>query len=99
MLLTYSGSFSRKSFCQTASEAHACGTPVVAFRIGGLQDIVVHKITGYLAEPFDPIDLANGICWTLSNNFGDSVRNRATQFYSNAIIANKYYECYSNILC
>ena len=34
-------------------EAHSCGTPVVAFNIGGLSDIVDHKQTGYLANPFD----------------------------------------------
>ena len=43
----------QESFCQTASESHACGTPVVGFNIGGLNDIVDHLRTGYLAKAFD----------------------------------------------
>lgn len=43
---------------QTAVEAIACGTPVVAFRTGGLPDIVDDWRTGRLAEPFEPASLA-----------------------------------------
>lgn len=50
-------------FGQAASEAMACGTPVVAFDQTGLRDIVKHKETGYLATPFEPVDLARGITW------------------------------------
>ena len=39
----------------TGLEAHACGTPVVAFATGGLVDIVDPQITGALAQPFDPL--------------------------------------------
>jgi glycosyltransferase involved in cell wall biosynthesis len=55
-------------FGQTATEAMACGTPVVAFGETGLADIVVHKTNGYLAEPFDPHDLARGISWCLEDD-------------------------------
>jgi glycosyltransferase involved in cell wall biosynthesis len=51
----------------TAIEAMACGTPVVSFNIGGMSDIVIHKETGYLAEPFVSVELANGIYWVISN--------------------------------
>jgi glycosyltransferase involved in cell wall biosynthesis len=57
----------QEAFGQTASEAHACGTPVVAFRAGGLVDIVDHHITGALAEPFDPASLASSIRWVLED--------------------------------
>ena len=54
-----------ESFGQTAMEALACGTPVVAFRVGGLPEIVDHHGSGFLASPFDTGELANGIAWIL----------------------------------
>ena len=66
----------------TAVEAHACGTPVVAFHTGGLPDIVEHKRTGYLAQPFHTQDLAAGISWVLEDTqrrigLGHAARQRA----------------------
>jgi glycosyltransferase involved in cell wall biosynthesis len=40
-------------FGMAAAEAAACGTPVVAFRRGGLGEIVVRGVTGFLVEPGD----------------------------------------------
>ncbi|MEX2411860.1 MAG: glycosyltransferase, partial [Candidatus Paceibacterota bacterium] len=37
----------------TVLEAMSCGTPVVAFNIGGVPDMVDHKENGYLAESFN----------------------------------------------
>ena len=51
------------NFPSTGVESLACGTPVVAFRIGGLPDMVDHKMNGYLAEPFEVDDLARGMEW------------------------------------
>ena len=48
-------------------EAMACGTPCVAFRQGGLPDMVDHEISGYLVQPYDINDLAHGITWVLDN--------------------------------
>jgi glycosyltransferase involved in cell wall biosynthesis len=53
------------NFPNTILEALACGTPVVAFNIGGVKDQIDDRITGYIARPFEPEDLADGIKWIL----------------------------------
>ena len=58
----------QETFGQTASEAIACGTPVVAFNSSGLKDIIIHKVNGYLADCYSPEDFKNGIEWALSQD-------------------------------
>jgi glycosyltransferase involved in cell wall biosynthesis len=40
-------------FGLAAAEAQACGTPVVAFRRGGLPEVIVDHVTGFLVPPDD----------------------------------------------
>ena len=49
------------SFNQTAAECMACETPVVAFKNGGIEDIIDHKENGYLAEYKNTEGMVNGI--------------------------------------
>ncbi|MGE4505082.1 MAG: glycosyltransferase [Desulfovibrionaceae bacterium] len=46
-------------------ESLACGTPVVSFAVGGLPEMVEQGITGWLARPEDPADLARGLAWAM----------------------------------
>ena len=92
-----------EAFGQTASEAHACGTPVVAFNTGGLADIVVHRETGYLAKPFDVEDLAAGIEWVLrakasGPGLGIAARERACLLWDSPVVARQYAEVYAKLL-
>lgn len=85
----------QEAFGQTASEAHACGTPVVAFDTGGLPDIVEHQRTGYLAKSFDTVDLAQGLSWVLSDReqhatLGLAARERALGLWSYDRVAGQY---------
>lgn len=92
----------QEAFGQTASEAHACGTPVVAFNVGGLPDIVEHYNTGYLAKPYDITDLAQGIKWVLNNNqdgkLGIQARRKAVEKFSQDVIADQYISVYKQVL-
>ena len=93
----------QEAFGQTASEAHACGTPVVAFNTCGLPDIVSHEITGYLARPFDSEDLARGIMWILSDRRRLSLlrtnsRERAVNLFAYEVVAEQYREVYDRVL-
>lgn len=82
----------QEAFGQTASEAHACGTPVVAFRTGGLVDIVDHCKTGILADPFDSASLSQAIRWVLEDpqrlrHLGFAARERSMRWDSKLIAA------------
>lgn len=88
-------------FAQTASEALACELPVVAFRCTGIQDTVDHLKDGYLAEPYNPEDLANGILWCLNNNnnnrLGKAGREKVLKKYSPEVVGEKYKQLYLSV--
>ncbi len=50
-----------ESFGLVAVEAQACGTPVVAAAVGGLQTAVAHQVSGLLVDGHDPRDFAGAI--------------------------------------
>jgi glycosyltransferase involved in cell wall biosynthesis len=85
----------------TGLEAHACGTPVIAFKVGGLPDIVDHLKTGYLAAPFDIEDLASGVQWVLaesdrSKSLGEAARQRALTLWAPEVVSDLYCQLYSS---
>jgi glycosyltransferase involved in cell wall biosynthesis len=89
----------QETFGQTASEAQACGTPVVAFNTTGLADVVSDRKTGYLAEPYFPDDLAQGIEWVLENDerrdsLSRAARSRAVALWSADVVVPQYMKVY-----
>jgi glycosyltransferase involved in cell wall biosynthesis len=91
------------NLANTVMESMACGTPVVAFNIGGMPDMIDHKINGYLAKPFECHDLADGISWILKNNelrllLSESARKKVIHEYESGHIAQKYLKLYEKIL-
>jgi glycosyltransferase involved in cell wall biosynthesis len=65
----------------TVLEALTCGTPCVAFNIGGMPDLIQHQKNGYLAEPFNVDDFVAGIIWFCIKSQNYSTLNRNT-FYN-----------------
>lgn len=55
------------NFPSTALESCACGTPIVAFDVGGVSEIVVDGKTGLLADSRNIVEMADNIHQILSN--------------------------------
>jgi len=85
-------------------ESQSCGTPVVAFGIGGNGDMIEHERNGYLAKPFDAQDLAKGIEWILKLNENDyselcqNARGKVIEEFDSRVVAQKYIELYREVL-
>lgn len=56
-----------ENFPNTILESMACGTPWVAFDVGGIGDLLQHTPTGYLAAYRDIEDLVSGTLKLLTN--------------------------------
>ena len=87
----------------TIMEALASGTPVVAFDVGGIPDMVEHKKNGYLAKSFDTGDLARGIKWVLEDpkrhkGLCARARDKAEREYSLKLQAERYIALYEDVL-
>lgn len=84
-------------------EALACGTPCAAFAIGGMPDLIDHRKTGYLAQPFEIEDLARGISWLLEQadaheTLRRNARAKAERDYALDTIARRHLALYREIL-
>lgn len=85
----------------TILEAMSCGTPCVAFNVGGLPDMIIHQQTGYLAAPEDSPALARGIEWALEDEtrlkmMRDLSRQRIERHFSDTLQAKRYSDLYQN---
>ncbi len=92
-----------ESFGMVATEAMACGTPVVGFRVGGLAGTIQDAQTGFLAEPgivtdftaklrmaLESTDLAAmGVhaCWSVQRYSWDSVVDRTLDVYERVSVS------------
>jgi glycosyltransferase involved in cell wall biosynthesis len=92
-----------EAFGKTVVEAMACGTPVIAFDIGGPRDIITHLNDGFLAQPQSTDDLARGIAWGLDQvkrgpALGERARAKVEAEYDIDVVAASYENLYRRIL-
>lgn len=84
-------------------EAMACGTPVVASRVGGIPEVVVDGETGWLVEPGDPVALAAALRTALADpgrarRMGEAGRRRVEAHFSWDRIAARTLDVYRDAI-
>lgn len=90
-----------ESFGLVAAEAQACGTPVIAARVGGLQYVVSHRQSGILVEGWESADYADALTRILTDpTYHDRLSRGALKYseqFSWATTANRLLELYAGI--
>lgn len=88
-----------ENLSNTIMESLSCGTPVVAFNIGGNGDMIDHLQNGYLAVEKNSKDLAKGIEWCLNNNnvLGSAAREKVLNNYTINIVSEQYKQLYESL--
>lgn len=84
----------------TIMEAMSCGTPCVGFNVGGIPEMIDHKLNGYVAEYKNARDLAEGIKYVLDDaNHGrlsSACIEKVNRCYSENSVAERYINVYNN---
>ncbi len=89
----------QETFGQTAAEAMACGTPVVAFNYSGLIDIIDDKVNGRLVPPYDTAEYGKAIEDVLSDNeMKLNCREKVLRICSDERVVNSYVEIYKSVI-
>jgi glycosyltransferase involved in cell wall biosynthesis len=83
----------------TVVEALACGTPCVAFAVGGMPDLVMPQVTGWLAQPFCTEDFAHGLAYVLrSPALRANCRTQAVSRFHMHAAARSYGALYESVV-
>jgi len=82
----------------TIMEAMACGIPCVGFGVGGIPEMIAHRETGYVAEPRNAADLAEGLSYVLDVTHAARLSKASLQkvasTYSLQSVAQRYIDTY-----
>ena len=80
-----------ETFGRTIVEAYAAGTPVVASRLGTMEELVVHQKTGLLFEAGSASALAQAVCELCRRSDLRDMRQQARREFEDKYTAEKSY--------
>lgn len=72
----------------TVAESMLSGTPVVAFPVGNVNELVIHMQNGYIASYGNPVDFAKGLEWALSDTGSSQALLRGLRAHRSARVHN-----------
>jgi glycosyltransferase involved in cell wall biosynthesis len=86
----------------TVMEALACGTPAIAFNIGGVPEMIIHQTNGFLAPAKNGLSLATSLKWLYEkwcNNsdyqvISDNSRQHVLQYFHEKVVSTQYQKIY-----
>ena len=82
-------------------ESLACGIPAAAFATGGIPEIMEDRVSGALAEPFQPESLADALAWILEHphpeQLASAARHRAESCFDIRDCARRYSGLYAGL--
>lgn len=88
----------QESFGQTAIEALVCGTPVVAFPVGVIPELI-NEANGVICGDFTVDALVDGIKQARKRKYSrEELRKQACDRFDYKVISNQYLELYKSIL-
>ncbi|MBU0638081.1 MAG: glycosyltransferase [Planctomycetes bacterium] len=87
----------------TTLEAMACGTPIVAYNVGGVPEQIAHRETGFLARAAHPAELAAGLVFVAGDverarRMGAAARRRVAETHRVSTVAAAYRQTYVEAL-
>ena len=85
---------------QVATEAISSGTPVIAFKGSGTEDVVINKKTGYLIDKFDLKEFYKAIIMIIkkeNNNFTKECISYSNNNWREELIAKKYADLFKDV--
>jgi len=93
----------QESFGLVALEAHACGVPVIASRVGGLPELVQDGKTGFLAPVGDVAEMAEKALTLLEDpklhrSFSRKARRLAETRFRTDLVVPEYERLYERVL-
>lgn len=90
----------QENYSNTVLESLSCGTPVVAFHVGGMGELVETGVNGFLSGPKDTRDLYHGIISVAKNReaLGEAARERVIRRNAFSVISEQYISIFNELL-